>query len=161
MSGQGEGALRPGWGALAQSLSEQVLQLSDGATVLVRPTEYTTAAVVVREAQLFGLVRAKRKRNRPEVLLTRQEDHLRVECSGADSFGGTVGLDAEQLRAMTALGWRERAGLDGRRYGRYWPDDVAEQAYLPPAMAEAAAVMVVRTVSEVYGCPSPEAVETT
>lgn len=151
--------LRPAWASWASAVAASLLELPDGGTVTITAAAAQVEPLVVRPARWFGLVRAKRRRTPPEVVFTRQEDHLRAECTGDASFGGQIPLSEQARGRMGQLGWHGGGGPTGQQWASYWPDDVTTEAYLPEPLATAASTLVARTLTEVFGCADPGPLE--
>jgi hypothetical protein len=143
------------WPDAGRGLLERVRALADGESVTLTASEEHARPTLVRKGWLGGFIPARHEMVAPWVRLERVEDHLRGQCVGAETLGGSFPLSQEEDAALVALGWRHPGSGDGEHYIRFWPDDVAQGPFLPHDDAERAVAMIVATFEQVLA-PVPE-----
>lgn len=137
------------WQAWSANLADAVVRLAPGESLTVVGPPGSQRPIRLRKARLRGFVPAKHEVCTPWVRLVRVEDFLRGSCVGAELFGAHFPLSPHEDAALLALGWHHPTPTDGDDYLRFWPDDVPQSPFLPPAEAERAAAMVAATFAEV------------
>ena len=147
------------WERWRGDLAARVLALADGERVHVDVTGVPERSAVTRPRRMFGLVAPRTRSERPWVELVRVEQHLRGQLVGATAVGGPYPMTEDERDRVADLGWHAPLSQGTTHYERWWPDDVAEEAYLPPALADRAAEAVVLAVREVLGAQGPADVE--
>lgn len=148
------------WTAWERELVAAVRALPDGGSVVVAaPAAAARAARAPVSGRVRWLVPPKRRPLVPSVRLERVEDHLRGHWVGAERFGGSFPWTREEEATILDLGWHRPGGGDGEDYVRFWPDDVADQPFLPVAVAERAAAVVASTFRAVVSPSLPDGAE--
>lgn len=145
------------WAGPTARLEELLAGLPDGAGILVDAGPARVRPYRIRVSPLRRLVLGGRFRDvSPWVRLTRAEDHVRATCvrmaDGDDGFP----MSPEEMAGVLALGWHEPGPLDGGDFVRFWPDDVPNGPYLPPADRRAAAEGALTLLREVFGAQPDE-----
>jgi len=141
------------WSAWAEAVAAALRGLVDGQTYAV-----SAPASLARPAKRPGV--AKRLTGRryvrvaPWVSFVRLEDHLLGSCISDDRSIGFP-LSAQEKELLVALGWHEPSPGQGPTYFRWFPDDVAETAYLALADADRAADLAGLTMRDVFGVSDP------
>ncbi len=139
------------WAAWSAGISARVRALGPKESVevtipsLIRPHE-------VRPSKFFGLIPASHEDTSPWVRVRREENHAVAELIGSEAFGGDFLLSPDEEERIAALGWRRPGNdsVEARIWTRWFPDDIAERAYLPLSDAQAAADLVTRTLRDVF-----------
>lgn len=139
------------WSAWTGDLVARIRALGPGEDVLITVPSITRPHLI-RQSRIFGLIPASHDDTSPWARVRRDEDHAVAEIIGSENFGGDYLLSKEDEDLVDSFGWHRPGSdlIETRIWSRWFPDDVAESAYLPLADARAAAELVARTLREVF-----------
>lgn len=139
------------WTAWSADLLVRIRGLAVGEELVISMPSVTRPHLI-RQSRIFGLIPANHEDTSPWVRVRRDEDHAVAELVGSENFGGEFLLSEDEEAQIDALGWRRPAHdpIEARTWTRWFPDDVADTAYLSASDARAAAELVTRTLRDVF-----------
>lgn len=150
------------WHSQVADLAELLRGLPDGGVVTVQGPRASARPAPSTEGGLIRrLLAPAYVEVAPWIRLQREEDHLRGWCVGPGTRGRGFPVSFQEQEAILALGWHRPGPLEGTDYLRWWPDDVAEDPYLRPEHAYAAAEQALRTLRDVFAVAEGAAIVAT
>lgn len=145
------------WAEVTERLEALLADLADGGAVLVDGGEGRARPYRVRGSRLRRALLGGRYRDVPPwVRLTRVEDHVRGTCVRMQDGDDGFPMSQQEAGAIVALGWHEPGPMDGGDFVRFWPDDIPNGPYLPPADRSVVARGALAVLREVFDVPPEE-----